>query len=55
MVAKALVSVLALLVGIGILLSALEWMAPGHAPEFRASGSRPVEILPYPVVSWVVP
>lgn len=44
MVAKALVWVLALLLGIMLLMSALAWTTPDHAFEGRANGSRPVQL-----------
>ena len=44
MVGKALVWVLALLIGITLLMSALEWTPPDHAFEGRANGSRPVQL-----------
>lgn len=48
MFARALVSVLAWLVAIGLLVGALEWMATYHRTEVRATGSRPVQLQQCP-------
>jgi hypothetical protein len=48
MVIRMLLSVLTLLFGIGILLSALEWTAMDPAPAGSADGSRPVQLRPCP-------
>lgn len=48
MFAKALVSALAVLVGIRILVVALEWMVPGYGTPVQTSGSRPVQLQPCP-------
>ena len=53
MVGKALVGALALLLGIGILVGALEWMAPDHGAPVRTSGSMPVQLQPCPEACFV--
>lgn len=53
MIARALVSVLAWLVAIGLLVGALEWMATYHRTEVRATGSRPVQLQQCPETCFV--
>lgn len=55
MVGKVLLSVLALLVAIGILVGALEWMATDYRSAGRANGSRPVQLQPCPADTCLVP
>lgn len=55
MAAKALVWVLALLIGITLLITALEWTTPDHAFEGRANGSRPVRLQQCVETPCVVP
>lgn len=55
MIAKVLLSALALLVSIGILVGTLEWMAPPHGAPVRASGSGSVQLQPCPADACLVP
>jgi len=54
-IAKALLGVLALLFGIGVLVGALEWMATDHSSVVRPSGTRPVQLDQGPEVPRLVP
>ena len=53
MVGKAFAGALALLLGVVILVGALEWMAPDHGAPVRTSGSRPVQLQPCPETCFV--
>jgi hypothetical protein len=55
LITRATLSALALLVGVGILLGALAWMATEHAPADRVSGSRPVPLQQCLETSCIVP